>query len=116
PSRTTSRAVSAPMPDAPPLISATLFSRRTEDPPLGEAGSDAAVRDELRSRDEGGAVGGQPQDELAQIPRLGHMADRVHRTDQGLSLLVPDRLPERIEDRRVDAARMHRIAADVVLP
>src|SRR5258708_5631246 len=35
--------------------------------------------------------------------------------DEGLALLVADLLPQGIEDRRVDAARMHRVAADAVL-
>ena len=36
------------------------------------------------------------------------------RADEGLALLVADHLPQRIEDRRVDAAGMHRVAADAV--
>ena len=51
---------------------------------------------------------------LAQFARLGHVADRMARIDQRLALLAADHLPQRIEDRGVDAARMHGVAADGV--
>src|SRR5262245_33987585 len=57
PSRSTRRAVSAPMPDAPPLTSTTLSLRRNEQSPLGQAHGDAAIGHELRTGDESGAVG-----------------------------------------------------------
>src|SRR4029077_17034782 len=52
PSRSTRRAVSAPIPEAPPLTSTTLSLRRNEQPPLGEAHGKAAVAHELRAGDE----------------------------------------------------------------
>src|SRR4029077_2839155 len=64
PSRSTRRAVSAPMPEAPPLTSTTLSLRRNEQPPLAEAHGDAAVGHELRAGDEGRAVRRQPQHQL----------------------------------------------------
>src|SRR6266446_9838117 len=71
PSRRTKRAVSAPMPDAPPLTSTTLFLRRNEQPPLGEAHRQTAVGHELRAGDEGRAVRGEPQHQLPQLVRFG---------------------------------------------
>src|SRR6188508_3383871 len=115
PSRSTSRAVAAPIPEAPPLISTTLFSRRAKAGPPPQARGVAAVGHELRTGHEGRAVGGEPQDQLAELVGLGHAADRMVRADQRLALLVPHRLPQRIEDRRVDAARVHRVAADAEL-
>src|SRR4051812_19538037 len=114
PSRSTSRAVSAPMPEAPPLIRTTLSSRRAKGHPPSQAGGVAAVGDEFGAGHEARSVGGQPQDQLAELGRLGHVADRMVRADQRLALVVAHRLPQRIEDRRVDAAGMHRIAADGV--
>src|SRR3954470_3039412 len=73
PSRTTRRAVSAPMPDAPPLIRTVLFSRRAKDTPPRQPRRDPAVGHEPRAGHEGGAVGGEPQQELAQFARLGHV-------------------------------------------
>src|SRR5882724_9156080 len=64
PSRTTRRAVSAPMPDAPPLISTTLFSRRDKRCPPHQSGGEGAVGRDLRAAHEARAVGGQPQHDL----------------------------------------------------
>src|SRR5580704_14122993 len=114
PSRATRRAVSAPMPDAPPLSSTTLFSRRGMALPFHQARGQPAVGHDLRAGDEARTVRGEPQDDLAQIDRLGHAPDRMARPDERLALLVAHRLPQRVEDRRIDAAGMHRIAADVV--
>src|SRR5258707_8282660 len=114
PSRATSRAVSAPMPDAPPLSSTTLFSRRGMALPFHQARRQPAVGHDLRAGDEARAVRGEPQDDLAQIDRLGHAPDRMARAQERLALLVAHGLPQRVEDRRVDAAGMHGIAADAV--
>src|ERR1700730_4002551 len=114
PSRTTSRALSAPMPDAPPLTSTTLFSRRGVALPFQQAGRHPAVGHDLRAGDEARTVRAQPQHDLAQIDRLGHAPDRMARTGERLAFRVAHRLPQRFEDRRIDAAGMHRIAADVV--
>src|SRR5918994_2065304 len=115
PPRTTSRAVAAPMPEAPPLISTTLFSRRDKGLPPHQACGERAVCGDLRAGHEARAVGGEPQHDLAELARLGHVADRVTGVEERLALLAADHLPQQIEDRRVDAARMHRVAADVVL-
>src|SRR5262249_32392420 len=115
PSRSTRRAVSAPMPEAPPLTSTTLSLSRNERSPLRQAHGEAAIGHELRAGDERRALRGEPQDQLAQLPRFGHVPDRMGHAEEGLALLVADLLPQRIEDRRVDAAGMHRVAADGVL-
>src|SRR5471030_2224418 len=115
PSRTTRRAVSAPMPDAPPLIRAILFSRRAKDPPPAQTTGETAVGHELRAGDEGVAVAGEPEDQLAELGRFGHVSDRITLTNKNLALFAADHLPQRIEDRGVDAAGMHRVAADTVL-
>src|SRR5690349_6915507 len=115
PSRTTSRAVAAPMPEAPPLSSTTLFSTRAKETPPRQTAGQAAIGHQFGAGDEGRAVRGKPQDQLAEILRIGHVADRMMRAQHRPALLVAHRLPQGIEDRRVDAARMHRIAADAVL-
>src|SRR5205085_988120 len=113
--RSTRRAVSAPMPEAPPLTSTTLSLRRNEQPPLGEAHGDAAIGHELSAGDEGRTLGGEPEHQLAEILRLGHASDRMSGAQESLARHVADLLPQRMEDRCVDAARMHRVAADAVL-
>src|SRR5262252_10339427 len=102
------------MPEAPPLSSTTLFSRRGKGWPLHKARGDAAVGRDLRAGHVARAVGREPQHDLADFLGLGHAADGMARAQKGLALLVTDRLPQGIEDRCVDPARMHRIAADVV--
>ena len=114
PSRTTSRAVAAPLPEAPPLRSTTLFTTRAKEIPPRQPAGQAAIGHELRAGDERRTVGGEPQDQLAEILRIGHVADRMVRAQHCPALLVAHRLPQWIEDRRVDAAGMHRIAADAV--
>src|SRR5580704_7418584 len=104
PSRTTSRAVSAPMPDAPPLSSTTLSSRRGKQRPPHQARRQPAVGHDLGAGDEARTVGSEPQHDLAEIDRLGHASDRMARADERLALFVAHHLPQRIEDRRVDAA------------
>src|SRR5215218_3937932 len=115
PSRTTRRAVAAPMPEAPPLMSTTLSARRDKGLPPHHAGGDAAVGGDLRAGHEARPVGGKPQHDFADLARRCHVADRMAGIEEGLAGLAADHLPQGIEDRRVDAARMHRIAADVVL-
>src|ERR1700716_2365007 len=82
PSRTTSRAVSAPMPDAPPLSSTTLFSRRGKERPPHQPRRQPAVGHDLRAGDEARAVRGEPQHDLAEIDGLGHAPDRMARPEE----------------------------------
>src|SRR5215510_7981806 len=102
------------MPEAPPLSSTTLFSRRGKGWPLHNTRGDAAVGRNLRAGHVARAVGGEPQHDLADLLGLGHAVNGMAPPEKGLALLVTDGLPQGIEDRCVDRARMHRIAADVV--
>src|ERR1044072_5747777 len=115
PSRTTSRAVAAPIPEAPPLKRTTLSARRDKGLPPHQAGGDAAVGGDLRTGHGARPVGGEPQDDLADLVRRRHIADGMAMAEEGLAGIAADHLPQGIEDRRVETPRGDPGGAGVVI-